>query len=60
MTKVIIRIDRIEAFFDRARKAAKKADLGESFKESTTFSFEDPQEMFIGISEARKRLMLET
>jgi hypothetical protein len=41
MTKVIIRTDKVEGFFDRARKAAQKADRGESFKKSATFSFEE-------------------
>ena len=59
MAKVIIRTDKVEGFFDRARKAAQKADRGELFKKSATFSFEDPQEMFIVLSEARRRLMLE-
>lgn len=45
MTKVIIRTDQVEGFFDRARKAAQKGDRGESFKKSATFSFEDPQEI---------------
>ena len=57
--KVIIRTDKVEGFFDRAQKAAQKADRGESFKKSATFSFEDPQEMFMVLSEARRRLMLE-
>ena len=59
MTKVIIRTDQVEGFFARARKAAQKADLGESFKKSATFLFEDPQEMFMVLSQARRRLMLE-
>jgi predicted transcriptional regulator len=59
MTKVIIRTNKVEGFFDRARKAAQKADHGESFKKSATFSFEDPREMFMFLSEARRRLMLE-
>ena len=52
MTKVIIRTDEVEGFFDRARKAAQKADRGKSFKKSATFSFEDPKEMFMVLSEA--------
>lgn len=59
MTKIVIRTDKVEGFFDRARKAAQKADRGESFRKSATFSFEDPQEMFTVLSEARRRLMLE-
>ncbi len=59
MKKVIIRTDKVEGFFDRARKAAQKADRSESFKKSATFSFEDPQEMFMVLSQAGSRLMLE-
>lgn len=59
MTKIVIRTDKIDGFFDRARKAAQKSDRGETFKKSITFSFEDPQEMFAVLSEARRRLMLE-
>jgi predicted transcriptional regulator len=58
MTKVIILTNKVEGFFDRARKAAQKADRGESFIKLATFSFEDPQEMFMVLSEARRRLML--
>ena len=60
MTKVIIRTDKVEGFFDRARKAAQKADRGESFKKSATFSYEDPQERFTILSEARRRLILDS
>ena len=56
---MIVRTDTVESFFDRAKKAAQKGDRGESFKKSATFSFEDPQEMFMVLSEARRRLMLE-
>ena len=59
MTKVMIRTDQAEAFFDRARKAAQKADRGESFKRTATFSFEDPQDMFTVLSKSRRRLLLE-
>jgi len=59
MTKIIIRTDTVEGFFDRAKKAAQRADHGESLKKSATFSFEDPKEMFMVLSEARRRLMLE-
>ena len=59
MAKVIIHTNKVEGFFDRARKVAQKDDRGESFKKSATFSFEDPQEMFMVLSKARRRLMLE-
>jgi hypothetical protein len=41
MIKVIIRTDQVEGFFDRARKAAQRADRGESFKKAVTFCAED-------------------
>jgi len=59
MTKEMIRTDQVEGFFDRARKAAQKADRGESFKKTATFSFEDPQDMFTVLSKSRRRLLLE-
>ncbi|MBU3602270.1 hypothetical protein [Polynucleobacter sp. AM-25C3] len=59
MTKMVIRADKVESFFSRARKAAQKADCSQSFKKVATLSFEDPQEMFMVLSEARRRLMLE-
>ena len=59
MTKGMIRTDQVEGFFDRARKAAQKADRGEPFKRIATFSFEDPQDMFTVLSKSRRRLLLE-
>ncbi len=59
MIKVIIRTDRIEDFFERARKAAQKSDHGEPFNQSVTFSFEDPHEALMVLSEARSLLLLE-
>jgi predicted transcriptional regulator len=59
MTKGMIRTDQVEGFFDRARKAAQKADRGESFKRTAIFSFEDPQDMFTVLSKSRRRLLLE-
>lgn len=60
MTKVIVRTDSLDGFFERARKAAQKADLGASFQRKTiTYSFEDPQMMFRVLSETRRQLMLE-
>jgi hypothetical protein len=41
LINVIIRSEKVEDFFDRARKAAQKADRGESFKKLDTLSFED-------------------
>jgi predicted transcriptional regulator len=59
MTKVIIRTESLEDFLVQARDTAQKADRGEFIEESVTFSFEDPKEMFMILSEARRRLMLE-
>jgi hypothetical protein len=49
-TKLIIRADTVESFFDRARKAAQKADRSEPFNTSTIFSFEDSREASKGKS----------
>ena len=59
MTKVVIRTDHVEGFFDRAKDAARRADRGQPFDGKVTLSFEDPQRMFTVLSEARRRLMLE-
>lgn len=59
MTKVSIRTDDVAGFFNRAKRAARKADQGQAFDGSVTLSFEDPQRMFTVLSESRRRLMLE-
>lgn len=59
MSKVTVRTDDIESFFSRARDAAQRADQGGVFEEKMTISFEDPQQMFSVLSEARRRLMSE-
>ncbi len=59
MTKAVVRTTDVTEFFDRARTAARKADRGESFTDTVTLSFDDPQRMFTVMSEARRRLMLE-
>jgi predicted transcriptional regulator len=59
MTKVVIRTDDVAGFFSRAKDAARRADRGEAFDGTVTLSFEDPQQMFTVLSEARRRLMLE-
>lgn len=59
MTKAIIRTDDVANFFARARDAARRADSGQDFDGKITLSFEDPQRMFVVLSEARRRLMLE-
>ena len=59
MTKVVIRTDDMAGFFARAKDAARKADKGGKFEGKVTLSFEDPQQMFSVLSEARRRLMLE-
>ncbi len=59
MTRIVIRTDDAAGFFSRAKDAARKADQGEAFEGKLTLSFEDPQQMFTVLSEARRRLMLE-
>lgn len=59
MSKIVIRTDDVAGFFSRARDAARKADRGEAFEEKLTLSFEDPQQMFSVLSEARRSLMLQ-
>jgi hypothetical protein len=54
VTKAIIRADTVQSFFDRARKAAQKADRSEPFKTPTIFSFEDSREAFKALSEEYK------
>ncbi len=59
MSKVMIRTDDVAGFFARAKDAARRADRGMPFEGKVTLSFEDPQQMFSVLSEARRRLMLE-
>lgn len=59
MTKVVVRTDDVTGFFSRAKNAAQRADRGQSFDGKVTLSFEDPQRMFLVLSEERRRLMLE-
>ena len=59
MSKVVIRTDDVAGFFARAKDAARRADRGLPFEGKVTLSFEDPQQMFSVLSEARRRLMLE-
>ena len=59
MTKIVIRTDDVTGFFARAKDAARRADKGGKFDRKVTLAFEDPQQMFSVLSEARRRLMLE-
>ena len=59
MSKVVIRTDEVAGFFARAKDAARRANHGMPFEGKVTLSFEDPQQMFSVLSEARRRLMLE-
>ncbi len=59
MTKVVIRTDNVAGFFSRAKDAARRADQGQPFESKVTLSFEDPQQMFMVLSESRRRLMQE-
>ncbi len=58
MTKVVVRTDDVEGFFARAKEAAHRADQGKAFDGRVTLSFEDPQQMFAVMSQARRKLML--
>ena len=59
MSKVVVRTDDVDGFFERAKDAARRADRGEAFDGKVTLSFEDPQRMFTVLSEERRRLMSE-
>ncbi len=59
MSKVVIRTDDVDSFFKRAKDAARRADQAQKFEEKVTLSFEDPQRLFVVLSEARRRLMSE-
>ncbi len=59
MSKVVIRTDDVDGFFERAKDAARRADRGQAFDGKVTLSFEDPQRMFTVLSEERRRLMRE-
>lgn len=59
MSKVVIRTDDVNGFFERAKDAARRADRGQAFEGKVTLSFEDPQRMFTLLSEERRRLMSE-
>jgi hypothetical protein len=53
------RSDTFGCFVARAKDAARRADHGQPFENKITLAFEDPQRMFLVLSEARRRLMLE-
>jgi predicted transcriptional regulator len=59
MSKVVVRTDDLDGFFARAKDAARRADQSQQFEEKVTLSFEDPQRMFMVLSETRRRLMSE-
>ena len=59
MTKAVIRTGTVDGFFARAKDAARHADQGGKFSRTVTLSFEDPQQMFTVLSDARRRLMAE-
>ncbi|CAM3675897.1 HTH domain-containing protein [Polynucleobacter antarcticus] len=59
MTKVVIRTGDIDSFFSKAKKAAKRADQNEVLDGTITLTFEDPQELFKILSDARRKLMRE-
>lgn len=57
--KIVVRTGDVAGFFDRAKRAAKRADQGGVFDGTVTLSFEDPQKMFSVLSQSRRRLMEE-
>lgn len=57
MSKIVIRTDDLAGFFARAKDAARRTDQGGPFEGTATISFEDPQQMFNVLSDARRRLM---
>jgi len=59
MTKLIVRTDNVDGFFERTRAAARRADRRQSFERTVTLSFEDPANMFAVLSDARCRLISE-
>lgn len=59
MSKTVVRTDDVDGFFARAKDAARRADQGQVFDGNVTLTFEDPQQMFTVLSQARRRLMLE-
>ena len=59
MTRVVVRTDDVSGFFARAKEAARSADRGQVLNGRVTLAFEDPQRMFVVLSEERRRLMLE-
>ena len=59
MSKVVIRTDDVNGFFERAKDAARRADRGQAFEGKVILSFEDPQRMFTVLSAERRRLMSE-
>lgn len=59
MSKVVIRTGDVNAFFAKAKKAAKRADRNEALDETITITFEDPQVLFKILTDARRKLMRE-
>jgi predicted transcriptional regulator len=59
MSKVVIRTGDVDTFFAEAKKAAKRADRNEAIDETITITFEDPQELFKILTDARRKLMRE-
>ena len=58
MNKVVTRTGDAADFFSRAKSAARRADQGKMLDGTVTLSFEDPQRMFIVLSQPRRKLML--
>ncbi len=59
MRKAVVRTGDVSGFFERAKKAAKRADAGQAMEGTVTLAFEDAQTMFTVLSDARRKLMME-
>jgi len=59
VSKVVIRTGDVKTFFAKAKKAANRADRNEALEETITITFEDPQELFKILTDARRKLMRE-
>lgn len=57
MTRVTLRTDTPDRFFQRARSAAKKADTGAHFEPNITLTFENPTQLASVLSAARCQLI---
>lgn len=59
MSKVVMRTEDIDSFFERAKATARSADEGKNLSGTFTLSFEDPKEMLALLTESRRQIMKE-